>query len=112
MVALARSDDIQELKASHKFDRDEAKFGDGYRRVAEKGIRNSEKIRRISWVPFNETEANEVIDMLEATGGVTPVEWTPPNETGTQTWTVEKYDFSYDSPTTIVVTCTLERFYG
>ena len=113
MAALPRTDALTPgLSVRPLFDVDKAPFGDGYRRVARKGIQTTSDTRRLTWVPLPYDEAIAIYNVLVATDGVDSIEWTPPNEATELTWTVEKVEYRYDTPMTVVVTATLERFYG
>lgn len=112
MAALPRATDIAEARPSPIFARRETTLGDGYRRLARKGINSVRQRWRLTWVPLQATEANEIIDFLEGTAGVDGIQWTPPNSSTEKTWSAEELTYPYNSSVTLVVSVTLEEFFG
>lgn len=90
MAALPSENEISAVSADVTFDRDEAKNGDGRRRLRSVGLNPVREQYSITYAARTLSEANTLISALKALQGVTAVQWTPPHESTSRDWTVER----------------------
>lgn len=111
MVALPNENDIQSVRPSVGFDIDEARVGDGRRRLARHGLNNVREGYRITYCVMSINDATTLVTTLKGTGGVTPYDWTPPGESTSREWTISEIQHPTIDQVNKRVTIVIEEFF-
>jgi len=73
----------------------QAQFGDGYSQRAGDGINTIVDEWDVQWNALDQTNADEIIDFLEARGGYESFEWTPPGESVEKKYVCKQWNKSF-----------------
>lgn len=111
MANLPREDDLNSARPTVSFDRNEANLGDGFRRLAPRGLNTVRESYQLTYCTMPNNEALSLVNLLKASLGVTPFDWTPPGESTSRQWTVESVEHPTSGQINKTVSITLQEFF-
>jgi phage-related protein len=88
-----------------------AEFGDGYTQRAGKGINFNPDSWNLSFDSVDDVTADEIMNFLDAKGGVTSFSWVNLNGV-TGLYTCESYDRTFDDEDKNTIKAVFNRVYG
>jgi phage-related protein len=109
MAALPSEDEIEGMSSSVEFDRDIAPNGDGRRRIATRGMDPMRETFNLTYSSRTLADGQTLLAALKALQAKTQVQWTPPHESVSRDWTVEKISYVNVGVAAMTVTIVLEE---
>ncbi len=89
----------------------QVKFGDGYEQRVAFGLNTNPKTWSLRFSARDDDETVEIIDFLEARGGVESFEWTPPLENEASMFVCRNWSRTIDRNNLNTVTATFEQVF-
>lgn len=112
MAALPLTNRISQTSTGKKQYRiNKAQFGNGFQQRAKDGINNKLSGWNVSWDNVTDSEKDTIVAALDATDGVTSLDWTPPDSATSQKFIVAGYNVNPLSGSIFTVSATLEEIF-